>query len=100
MTKHEANAALCRALGVEPLPLVCDCYDMEQACTCEPIYPDLTSADALMDALEARDESAELAPKHCRVRTQWATLLPGEKPGSMLFRAACAAFGIEVNHAE
>lgn len=139
MTKHEANSTLCRALGVEPTRPPdwcgwCKCslkmHDHGgpcgvHGCTCESFvqrvtYPDLTSADALMAALDCvklryhlSHASANIWALDCDTHPvtlppNFPVMLPessgdwrgvsamhGESGGSMLFRAACAVFGIE-----
>lgn len=124
MTKPEANAALCRALGVEPKSFgwhsgtpdnafvcsACGESDPEPRLprawgTCEkkPAYPNLTSADVLMAALRSGKHYYSLNPDHAEVctfpgmgerRFQEAF---GMSMGDALFRAACAAFGIELD---
>lgn len=154
MTKHEANAALCRELGVEPIdyrgkavecrvchrtkkprgrsaPLnssycetECEGYYQEPIAgdlwwnetglefgytfskeLAEPIYPDLADANLLMAALRAKrisftlfwDEVRVSPPPPRNTPHSWANLRDNETHGHMLFRAACAAFGIEVD---
>lgn len=125
MTKPEANAALCRELGVKPKSFgwhsgttdnafICSsCGESDPEprlprawglCKGKPAYPDLTSADVLMAVLDAqlikfncmqhaaiiwREIEGRVNPRVERGH--------GETHGSMLFRAACAAFGIEVD---
>ena len=117
------NEALCRALGVEPKRAICMCDGQECRVGCregKPIYPNLTSADVLMAALDrvrlryrVSHASSIIWALDCdthpiKLPPNFPVMLPestgnwsgisamhGESGGSMLFRAACAAFGIE-----
>lgn len=103
MTKHEANAALCRALGVEGKRRGCMCDG--QQCVhrdwCNAIvYPPMDCADVLMAALRKAEHQFKVSDCMAEVwrnggEFAYATFRHGETHGSMLFRAACAAFGIE-----
>lgn len=121
MTKPEANEALCRALGVKPKSFgwhsgtldnaficsACGESDPEPRLprawgTCEgkPAYPDLTSADVLMAALRNAEHQFKMSDCMAEVWRNgggfaYASFRHSETHGSMLFRAACAAFGIE-----
>ena len=119
MTKQEeTNAALCRAIGVEKSAVCPACdgtgnfyrHDEDgdflecDECRDEPMkaYPDLTSADVLMAALRKAEHQFKASDCMAEVWRNgggfsYATILPNETHGSMLFRAACAAFGIEVS---
>lgn len=118
-----ANAALCVALSVEPDSVShhfiagrkCNCgkawsavSDSLDPCPLGPIYPGLTRLDLLTAALRAKEGATFIWEKDsCRV---WREGVPGlvssnlrycaldEPLGECAFRAACAAFGIEVEN--
>jgi hypothetical protein len=125
MTKHEANAALCRQLGVEPKSFgwhsgtpenvfICaTCGESDPAprlprawgtCEGKPAYPDLSSADVLMAALRKAGHHFCLNEFYVQVSHKseddhlyLRDVSECGSEGVALFRAACAAFGIEIN---